>query len=381
MAEQALEIPTIDISGGPRERGLQYGRQAGEQIDASIRFYKEAFKDSSGLEWDQIVKLAEHWVDRATEYAPDLVEELRAVAEGADRDFLELMAINARGEIVYDKKFSDLVGGECTTYAVMPESSGDGHVYAGQNWDYLCGAMDSIIMLRIRGEGDPDIIMQIEAGQVGRHGANSAGIALQVNGLGGRYGFKGFGVPQPFVRRRVLQASNISEALRRVFHAPQQVGANYLLATREGTAISLETTPGERTGWLYPDGDGILVHGNHHEAHIPTGQDGPYIPMSMSSLYRVPIVRRELKRVLNTADGEQTRRAIAAALGNADFAPNSVCAMPDATLPATKQWQTVAATIVDLTTGEYLLSDGLPNERTFKTLPWNLYESADRVPA
>lgn len=367
-----FSIPVIEIAGGPAERGEQYGRLAGQQIDASINYYREAFMTSSGLSWDEIVGHAQAWVAPATAYAPDLVEEVRGIARGAERDFLELMAINARGEIIYDRRFADLAGGECTTYAITPEAAGDGHSYAGQNWDYLCGAIDSIIMLRIRGENDPDIVMQIEAGQVGRHGANSAGIAMQANGLGGRYGFRGTGVPQPFVRRRVLQSDNLHDAMERVFAAPQQIAANYLLATREGFAISLETTPGERTAWVYPT-DGILVHGNHHEAYIPHGQDGPYVPMAVDSLYRVPLVRKALRKVHGAADSNATRAAIGDALSNDDFAPNSVCALPDPKLPPVKQWQTVTSSIVDLTTGEYLVSDGLPRDRAFTPLPWNLY--------
>jgi isopenicillin-N N-acyltransferase-like protein len=366
-------IPVIEISGAPAERGEQYGRLAGQQIDASINYYRQAFTNASGLPWDEIISQAVAWVGPATEYAPDLVEELRGIARGAERDFLELMAINARGEIIYDRMFADLVGSECTTYAIAPEAAGDGHAYAGQNWDYLCGAIDSIVMLCIRGEDEPDIIMQIEAGQVGRHGANSAGIAMLVNGLGGRYGFQGFGVPQPFVRRKVLQSDNLHDAMERVFKAPQQIGANYLLATREGFAISLETTPAERTAWVYPT-DGILVHGNHHEAYIPTGGPGPYVPMAVDSLYRVPLVRRDLQHVRGAADTAATRAAIGAALSNDDFAPNSVCALPDPKLEFVKQWQTVASTIVDLTTGEYLVADGLPRDRAFTPLPWNLYE-------
>lgn len=196
---------------------------------------------------------------------------------------------------------------------------------------------------------------------------------MQVNGLGGRYGYEGYGVPQPFVRRRVLQSTSLNDAMDRVFKADQQIGANYLLATREGFSISLETTPAERTAWKYAT-DGVLVHGNHHEAHIPTGQPGPYVPMAVDSLYRVPFVEGRLQQVRSATTTDDARAGIVHALANETFAPNSVCALPDTSLPETKQWQTVTASIVDLTTGEYLLSDGLPSERTLKALPWNLYE-------
>lgn len=40
------------------------------------------------------------------DFAPDLLEELRGVAEGAGTGLLDLMALNARGEIVYDRTFA-----------------------------------------------------------------------------------------------------------------------------------------------------------------------------------------------------------------------------------------------------------------------------------
>lgn len=375
VANHETGLPLVSISGQPRERGEQYGGLAKKYIDSSISFYSSAFEEKSGVKWGDILDRSEAWVTRAQEYAPDLVEEVRGIAAGSGREFLEIMAINARSEIVYDKNFSDLIGGECTAYALSPQASGDGHSYVGQNWDYLSGTVDSLVMLRVQSPTAPDIIMQIEAGQVGRTGANSAGIGLQANGLGGRYGFRGFGVPQPFIRRKVLESWSLKEALSRVFDAPHQVAANYLLASREGVALSLEVTPGERIGWIYPDDDGLLVHGNHHEAHIPVGQPEPYKPMSMSSLYRVPIMKRELRKVLETEDSASTRKVIAEALSNCEFAPFGVCAEPDPSVPDHEKWQTVASTIVDLSTGEYLLAAGMPDQRSFVTLPWRLYPS------
>ena len=38
-----------------------------------------------------------------------------------------------------------------------------------------------------------------------------------------------------------------------------------------------------------------------------------------------------------------------------------------------RQWETVASSIVDLTTGEYLVAPGNPCEHAYEPLPWNLY--------
>src|SRR5207249_9750679 len=94
----------------------------------------------------------------------------------------------------------------------------------------------------------------------GRHGANSAGIALNANGLGTRWG-KGIGVPQPIIRRKILESSDMQTALRAVFDSRQSLCTNLLITHRDGFAIDLETTP-DRHGWMYPT-DGLLVHTNH----------------------------------------------------------------------------------------------------------------------
>ncbi|MFF6982336.1 hypothetical protein ACFZAV_32690 [Streptomyces sp. NPDC008343] len=37
----------------------------------------------------------------------------------------------------------------CTSFALYGPASGDGHVWAGQNWDWRAGVADTVVMLRI----------------------------------------------------------------------------------------------------------------------------------------------------------------------------------------------------------------------------------------
>lgn len=108
--------------------------------------------------------------------------------------------------------------------------------------------------------------MQVEAGQIGRQGANSAGIAFNANGLGGRFD-DAIGLLQTVVRRSVLDQSNITDALDVLCRTRAHIASNALLTCREGFAIDLETTPAGH-GWMYPT-DGLLVHGNHYQAGVP----------------------------------------------------------------------------------------------------------------
>jgi isopenicillin-N N-acyltransferase-like protein len=106
---------------------------------------------------------------------------------------------------------------------------------------------------------------------------------------------------------------------------------------------------------------------------MPPQVEETYRPSSVDSLYRAPRLERVLKTARAATTTEQTRATIATALSDHFSFPNSVCTHPDPRSPEDKQWETLASTIVDLTTGEYLVAHGTPCEHDYRPLPWNLY--------
>ncbi|MFE2376784.1 C45 family autoproteolytic acyltransferase/hydolase [Streptomyces sp. NPDC059398] len=387
---QTPPIPLIEISGPPRERGRQYGEAARPQIEAALSFYRASFAQRPGLEWHEVTKRARLWVPCVEEFAPDLLEELRGVAEGAGTGLLDLMALNARGEIAYDRTFARMgaetgrpeaaTGAEdatepdadgCSSFALLPPAAGDGHVWCGQNWDWRTGAGETLVALRIVQPPLPTVVMVVEAGQIGRHGANSAGIALNANGLGGRFGDE-IGVPQPFIRRRILDQAGFKDALQVPFTARQQIPTNLLLTHRDGVALDLETTPA-RHQWLYPE-DGLLVHGNHYQAPVPPQLAHTYRPFSVDSLYRVPLIESTLRQARDRTASADVRTVIERSLTDHFGQPHSVCNHPVPETDPLLRTSTIASNIVDLTTGEYHVAAGLPCESPYTPLPWNIYD-------
>jgi isopenicillin-N N-acyltransferase-like protein len=213
--------------------------------------------------------------------------------------------------------------------------------------------------------------MQVEAGQIGRQGVNSRGIALNANGLGGRFG-KGPGIPQPYIRRRILDSVGMYDALRAIFKAKQCGCTNLLLTHRDGFIIDLETTPG-RHGWMYPT-DGILVHGNHFIAFIPPQLADNYRPWGVDSLYRVPRIEQVLRGAGDATSPQAMRNLIASALRDHFGHPTSVCCHPDDRFEPYEQYETIASSIVDLTDGHYYIALGRPCETEYQRLPRNIYE-------
>ncbi len=290
---------------------------------------------------------------------------MRGIAEGSGFRFEEILALNGRGELRAGNPFA---ADGCTSFSLTNGAAGDGHVYCGQTWDWRVGTKESIVLLRVVQEPKPTILMQVEAGQIGRHGANSAGIGLNANGLEAQFGF-GLGVPAPYIRRRILDSHTMHEALTVVMTVKQALCSNLLFTHRDGYCVDLETTP-ERHGVLEPV-DGMLVHANAFLAHVPPQIEETYRPSSFDSLFRAPRVEQHLRRARETRSTDETRRVIAEALSDHFAYPNSVCTHPDPRDGG--RWETVAAVIVDLTAGDYLVSPGNPCEHGFEPLPWNLY--------
>ncbi|MEI5522275.1 C45 family peptidase [Streptomyces brasiliscabiei] len=393
-APSSRSLPLVEISGAPLERGRQYGEAVRPHLHAALAYYEEAFGHAAGLTWDQVTARAARWREPVGSYAPHLLEEMRGIADGAGVTLLDVLALNARGEVLYDQSFARMAAAEprspepetvaeervegCTSFALYGPASGDGHVWAGQNWDWRAGAADTVVMLRIVQPPAPTLIMQVEAGQVGRQGANSAGIALNANGLGGRFDDT-VGLPQTVVRRSVLDRASITDALDVLCRTRAHIASNALLTVREGFAVDLETTPAGH-GWLHPE-DGLLVHGNHYQAGVPAAIAAGYRPLSSDSLVRVPRAEQGLRALRGSTGPDESRKLIKQAMSDHLGLPESLCTHPDTRRPVVERWTTLVSSCVDLTSGDYHVTAGTPCDRDYQHLPWNLYDGPHGTPS
>ncbi|MBK0418834.1 acyl-coenzyme A--6-aminopenicillanic-acid-acyltransferase form [Leucobacter sp. CSA1] len=383
----AGRIRVLEVSGSPRERGRQYGEGARDLIAVAIDYYSEALSLQTGMSWSAITDSVSQWLPISEQLAPHLVDEMRGIAEGSGASFSEIFTLNVRGEFVYDHQAAspatvpepddeqeeerDAVDG-CTSFFLTGEASGTGHTLVGQNWDWRTLTAETTLVLRVVQDPLPTLIMQVEAGQVGRHGANSAGIALNANGLGGSFGNE-IGLPQTLIRRLVLDDADLASALKTLVRTRPHIASNALLAHSSGFGIDLETTP-HGVDWIYPDERGMIAHTNHFQASVPPQLAGRYRPVSADSLLRLPRVRAGLARVAEAGDAEEGFALVRAAMSDHLGYPEGVCTHPNPGSPPLKQWSTLLSSCVDLTSGEYRIAAGYPCETDYELLPWNLYD-------
>lgn len=344
-AQPTAPFPLLEVRGTPRERGRSHGEQARERIAICIRNYQSTFQHK-GVSWERARELADSFFPRIESFDPALADELQGIAEGAGVSLQEIVAINARTELMYGKHGHrpgiDPPDDEgCTGAIALREITASGHLIHGQNWDWRDEAADSCVVLRMIPEQGPAILCFVEAGMLARAGMNSAGVAVTGNFLECQHDARREGIPLPLVRRQVLQSSGLGTAIQAVHQAPRMFSNNLMISQAGGEAINLETTP-EEIFWLAPE-DGLLVHANHfitaaaRSRVVDTG-----LRTNGDSLYRDRRVRQSLAAEKGSITIESFKRAFQDRYGS----PRAVCRTP-VFGPGGRTSSTVATVIMD----------------------------------
>ena len=317
-------FPLIEVSGPPRERGRQYGRQAAARIERGVAHYAEQLQRAS-FGWDGIRGLVADYLPRIEDFEPAYVDEMRGIAEGAGVPFEAVVLLNARTEILKlgrRRSESDTPDG-CTGIVALPDATQSRRVIHAQNWDWKAECAETAVVLAIRRDDGPDLLTFTEAGGLARSGFNAAGIAITANYLECDRDYRQIGVPLALIRRKVLESEHLALAMRAVYATPKSGANNMIVSHADGVAIDFECAPDE-TFPLHPE-RGLLVHANHWVSSVAlTKLTDTGIVNTPCTLYRDVRVRS----LLAPQVGSLTRDSVKAALFD-DFAtPWSVCRPP-----------------------------------------------------
>jgi len=291
------------------------------------------------------------------------MEEICGIAEGSGFLTEEILALNVRSEIVMQgNQVNMTLDGGCTSCAIMPYKTQSGETWLAQNWDWKEAAHGTLILLEIKQQNKPQIIMITEAGIVGKIGFNSAGIGVGLNALGSDKGWKGETLPLHIALRGALNSYKLSDAIGRAGCLPLACCANFLMGASEGQVVSVELGPGE-IDVIYPEHDkGYITHANHfygpRTTHIrDTGRIG--LPDSYLRLGRINDLLAECgNRKINLDD---IKRILKDHMGY----PDSICRHNDCLDQEGMRLQTNFSVIMNLSQKEMLYACGSPCSHKF----------------
>ena len=362
----------VRVQGKPRERGRQYGEQARERIGRSIAAYREVFQHYAGWSWSKVTREAHRYEQPIAAYGATYVEELRGIAEGAGVGFEDVLAINTRTEVMFAARARDAARasagalGECSAFCVLPEASADAHTLIGQNWDWQLHCYDTVVVLEVQKEDGPDFVTVVEAGLLAKTGFNSSGIGLVTNTLVCDADAGKPAVPYHVTLRAILDCETLSDALAALQRSPRSSSANYLVAHRDGVALSAEAEPGDfsRLHLLFPT-QGALLHTNHF-----LSPDFALKDVSLWLMPDSPLRLERLRTLVAAARPRLTIRDFQQMLTDHANYPSGICCHPDGRDHPQEQGATIASIQMDLDARRMWLADGLPCQAPYRELDY-----------
>lgn len=364
--------PIVCVGGSAYERGRQHGDRARDRVAKSVEIYRSAF-ENVGLTWQQALEKADVFTRVIEASDADILAEMQGIADGAGFQLGEIVAVNCRTEILFDthRKPQGASSHECTTIAVTPQASATGATIIGKNWDWRAACQESVIVLQVEQDEAADFVMVVEAGMVGRDGFNAAGIAVCGNLLRSIHDGSKAGVPVPFIRRRVLNSTQLDRALGAIINAERAASTNYIVAHESGIVIDFEASPNQAYA-IYPE-RGLLTHANHF-THVAAEVQQIGLLAGVDSLYRQQRARDMLEPKIGLITVEDVKTALRDHVGH----PHSVCRHPDERQSAGQGSMSIASIVIDLGERVMWVASGPPcsNEYQAVRLPGESTEGA-----
>ncbi|KAL8822099.1 MAG: hypothetical protein Q9191_007160 [Dirinaria sp. TL-2023a] len=208
---------------------------------------------------------------------------ISGIAEGSQRDLLDIIAINVRTEIAFGL-FTD----GCTSLSWKTQKRS----LLGQNWDWMEEQKENLIAIEIHQPGFPIIKMMTEAGMIGKIGLNSAGVGVCFNAIRAK-GLDASRMPVHLGLRAVLDSTSAGLAIEKLEYVGMASSAHMLIADASGS-VGLEFTS-TTFARLEMDNHGRITHSNHMLLQHEGLREPSWLPDSPFRIGRIKTLTGEME--------------------------------------------------------------------------------------
>lgn len=341
-------LPLIEVSGTHREMGRQFGEQLRDSVNDYAEMWLATASRRSGLDRDALLAPMPSFVHVIEEYAPRLAEEVRGVADGAGIPEMVAFSIQIRMELLYAGPPPQ----SCTTFALTGARTTTGQAIVGQNVDLDEGVERFGVILKMKPEDTPAVMMYTSPGLISYVGMNDAGLAVHGNLLlspGWRPGF-----PRYLLTRLMLEHSTVDDALEAGLRPPRASSRNLILGDSEGTIANVELTVDDAR--VLRSNEGELLHTNHYLA-ADFGDIGKGSRPVGSSHHRLD----RIQELVSSSDGPLSVNDLKGFFRDHDGYPGSICAH----VRENSTSKTVASLISEPAAGRMHVAPGSPCESEY----------------
>ncbi|MCC6791735.1 MAG: hypothetical protein IT336_08625 [Thermomicrobiales bacterium] len=335
-------IPLIETGGSAYEIGVDVGRAVGDQINAAAASTRA---DIARATDPRVMETVREYLAATEAAVPELVAELRGMADGSGVTLTELFVMNAAAELHQATGFFEE---SCTVVGITQAGTRNGNVLLAHNEDATAGWGEYAYVVRAAPADGPAFIAFTYAGLLLHQGVNAAGIGSVGNALYAKDARPG--IPKLLAYRRIMSETTIEGAIRAATSSARAFGNNHLIANAEGDIYDVEVT-GE--SWaLHHAGNRFLAHGNHlvapELAHLDADED----------LLNSRLRQKRVERLVEQRWGEIDVETLVGIMSDHANYPKSVCkhSAPESDL----DYGTIGSVVIDVTNRRLRACSGNP---------------------
>jgi predicted choloylglycine hydrolase len=270
------DIPKVEYRKGiyylvldgktPYDRGYQHGVALEFPIKKALRQFKKWIRVNIDIEDPEAMledfAMDSPYIESVKNDVPDLFEEMEGIAKGAGVNFNQLFIYQSLDEFYMYLMQSGALDSKdtthCTTAGVYARP--DKPNFVGHNNDLPSYHEELVTVLQIKyPTSDLQILQGTFAGQIGQNGLNNHGVAVGCNLIGNLP--SGDGVPLSINIRKILECSNVDEAVAYLKRSKFAQSMNYMIGDRE-KIVSVETWQNNATVLDIYDNN-FTIHTNH----------------------------------------------------------------------------------------------------------------------
>jgi isopenicillin-N N-acyltransferase-like protein len=264
-AQNSNRLSVVHLKGSPYERGVTHGRQLKSQIHELVGLWKNDLKETLAPDAEKFV----HAFVRETDFTPairkwcpDLLEEVRGIADGAELPFETIYAFQLADEVwVNGSQIAKKLKAEhCSSLGCAAVGTKASWIAQNVDLENFRNGFQTVLHIAESPSGPEQYVFTF-AGYIGANGLNRHGIGICVNALI-PLAHAREGLPVAFVVRNVLQQRNDADAERFLRSNSHTTGQNYILGT-PNRVLDFECSAGKVVQFSPLPGSTLVYHTNH----------------------------------------------------------------------------------------------------------------------
>jgi isopenicillin-N N-acyltransferase like protein len=258
-------VPLVELSGYGYERGFQHGSKLKKEIAEVFEKWKMNIRSSVKGDPDSTLAVflkATNFSPIIESTTPELLAEVRGIAEGSGQSFDDVFAFQLLDEFwVYLNKQANIENHHCSGMGVP--ATADRPAYLAQNMDLQTYMHNYQVILHFnKTDLEPEQYLLSCAGLIGLNGINAKGIGLCVNTLMDLQASDD-GLPVAFVIRAVLGKQEGKDAIDLINQVKHASGQNYILGVKD-SVYNFEASANQVVRFLPRPGESSIVYHTNH---------------------------------------------------------------------------------------------------------------------